>query len=90
MADPQEAATLIEGLVARARKAQAQIEFMTQEQVDEMATRIAWSGVQPDFARELAKMCVEETGMGVEQHKYGKLMVKVKETIARGTVMPPM
>ena len=81
MADPQEAAQLIEGLVARARKAQAQIEFMNQEQVDEMATRIAWSGVKPDFARKLVKMCVEETGMGVEDHKYGKLQVKVKGTL---------
>jgi len=81
MADPQEAAKLIEGLIERARKAQAQIEFASQEQVDEMATRVAWSGVQPDFAKKLAKMCVEETGMGVEAHKYGKLMVKVKGTL---------
>jgi sulfoacetaldehyde dehydrogenase len=81
MADPQEAAKLIEGLVQRARKAQAQIEFATQEQVDEMATRVAWSGVQPDFAKKLAKLCVEETRMGVEAHKYGKLMVKTKGTL---------
>ncbi len=81
MADPHEADKLIEGLVARARKAQAVIEFMTQEQVDVMATRIAWSGVKPDFARKLAKMCVEETGMGVEDHKYAKLQVKVKGTL---------
>jgi len=81
MADPQEAAKMIEGLIARARKAQKQIEFASQEQVDEMATRVAWSGVEPKFAKELAQLCVDETGMGVPEHKYGKLMVKVKGTL---------
>ena len=64
MADQNEAAKYIAGLMERARKAQAAIEFATQEQVDELCVRVAWSGVQPDFAKKLAKFCVEETGMG--------------------------
>jgi sulfoacetaldehyde dehydrogenase len=78
MAEEQDVAQYVADLIARARKAQAVIEFATQEQVDEMATRIAWSGVRPDFAEEYTRFCEEETGMGYGPHKYGKLMTKVK------------
>jgi len=81
MAEDQDAAKYIAELIARARKAQAVIEFATQEQVDELATRIAWSGVRPDFAEPYTKFCAEETRMGVQAHKYGKLMTKVKGTL---------
>ena len=81
MADAAEAAKYIEGLMERARAAQAQIEFASQEQMDELATRVAWSGVEPNFARKLAKFAVEETGMGNEPSKYGKLQVKIKGTL---------
>jgi sulfoacetaldehyde dehydrogenase len=74
----QDVAQYITGLVARARKAQARIEFATQEQVDDMATRIAWSGVRPDFAQRYVEFCAQETGMGHAPHKYAKLMTKVK------------
>jgi sulfoacetaldehyde dehydrogenase len=68
----------ITGLVERARKAQAQIEFATQEQVDEMCVRVAWSGVRPDFAKEYTEFCAQETGMGYGPHKFLKQMTKVK------------
>ncbi|UCB46388.1 MAG: aldehyde dehydrogenase family protein [Spirochaetota bacterium] len=76
--DPKIAAKYITGLVERARKAQAKIEFATQEMVDGMATRIAWSGVRPDFATSYTKFCEEEIRMGYQPHKYAKLMTKVK------------
>ncbi len=81
MQETQDAAGYVAALVERARKAQAQIEFATQEQVDEMATRIAWSGVRPDFAKEYTEFCAKETRMGYAPHKYGKLMTKVKGTL---------
>ncbi len=81
MAEDQDAAKYIADLIARARKAQAEIEFATQEQVDDMATRVAWSGVRPDFAQKYTKFCTEETGMGYQPHKYGKQMTKVKGTL---------
>ena len=81
MADDQDAAKYIAELIARARKAQAVIEFATQEQVDDLATRVAWSGVRPDFAEPYTKFCAEETRMGVQAHKYGKQMTKVKGTL---------
>jgi len=81
MAEDQDAAKYIADLIARARKAQAEIEFATQEQVDDMATRVAWSGVRPDFAESYTKFCTEETRMGYQPHKYGKQMTKVKGTL---------
>lgn len=78
MSDVQNASAYIAGLVERARKAQAAIEFASQEQVDEMCVRIAWSGVKPDFADKLAKFAAEESGMGKADSKYGKIMTKVK------------
>lgn len=78
MADQKEAAELVAGLIKRARAAQAQIEFALQEQVDELATRVAWAGVRPVFAQKISEMLVEESGMGYAPHKYGKMMTKIK------------
>ena len=74
----QDAAQYIEELVTRARKAQAEIEFESQEKIDEVVKRVAWSGVRPDFAEDFAKLCAESTAMGYAPHKYGKLQVKIK------------
>ncbi len=71
----------IAGLIDRAKKAQAKIACATQEQVDEMCTRIAWSGVQPEFALKFAEFCVQDSGMGRADHKYAKLMAKIKGTL---------
>jgi sulfoacetaldehyde dehydrogenase len=76
--DPAQVQQYITGLVERARKAQAKIELATQEQVDEMCTRVAWAGVRPDFAQKYVEHCVQETGLGVVAHKFAKQMTKVK------------
>ena len=68
----------IAGLVERARVAQRQIEFASQEEVDLMCQRIAWAGVEPAFAEKLAAFCVEDSGMGFAPHKYAKLQNKIK------------
>ncbi len=76
-----EAQTYISGLVNRARAAQQKIEFASQKEVDDLATRIAWACVQPDFAQRAAESLVAESGMGIVKHKVGKIMVKVKGTL---------
>jgi sulfoacetaldehyde dehydrogenase len=81
MADPKEAAAYIAGLVERARAAQKKVEFMTQEQVDEMCVRVAWAGCKPDFAKKLADFAAEESGMGNGPDKIGKIYAKVKGTL---------
>jgi acyl-CoA reductase-like NAD-dependent aldehyde dehydrogenase len=68
----------ISKLMDRARAAQKQIEFFSQEQVDDMCERIAWATIQEDFAQALSELAVEETGMGDVPSKYGKMMNKVR------------
>lgn len=74
----KETADFVTGLIQRARNAQAKIEFATQEQVDDLVVRIAWAACQPDFARKLADFTTAETRMGIADHKYAKIMTKVK------------
>ncbi len=62
----------------RARAAQKQIEFYSQEQVDDMCQRIAWATIQEDFVDKLVTLAVEETGMGDYPSKYAKMMNKVR------------
>jgi sulfoacetaldehyde dehydrogenase len=81
MADPKEAAAYVAGLIARAREAQKKIEFASQEQVDDLCTRVAWAGCKPDFATKLAEFAAEESGMGIPSDKYGKIMAKVKGSL---------
>lgn len=81
MAENVETVKMISELIRRARKAQAVVEFATQEQVDELATRIAWAGVKPDFAQKLSETLVEEGGLGYAPDKVAKMMVKIKGTL---------
>lgn len=66
------------GLVDRARAAQKKIEFATQEEIDLLVAKMGWAAVQPDFAQELADLLVKESGMGRADHKFAKIMNKVK------------
>ena len=81
MADQKAAAAYVAGLVKRAREAQGQIEFASQEQVDELCARVAWAGCKPDFASKLSSFAAEESGMGIPSDKYAKIMAKVKGTL---------
>lgn len=78
MSDIKEAQEYIAGLVARAREAQKKVEFATQEEVDSLVLKIGWATVQPDWAQELANTLAEESGMGRPDHKFAKIMTKVK------------
>ena len=61
---------LIQELVARSRKAQAILEGYTQAQLDAVVRAMAKAIF--DNAEPLAKMAVEETRMGVYEHKIAK------------------
>jgi sulfoacetaldehyde dehydrogenase len=60
----------IKDLVARAHAAQEQIEFWSQEQVDEMVAAVGWHALQA--AEACAQLAYEETGMGVYKDKLIK------------------
>lgn len=68
----------IGSLVARARIAQAKIEFASQEEVDFITARVAWACVQPDFSLKLAEFCAKESGMGHIPDKHVKIQNKVR------------
>jgi len=71
--------SIIETLVAKARKAQAEIEFWDQERVDEMVAAVGWWCYQS--AAECAKLAFEETAMGVYEDKLVKHQKKTLGTL---------
>jgi len=71
----------ISELVARARAAQEQIEFWTQERVDEMVAAVGWEVYKREHAEACAKLAVEETGMGVYEDKVLKHQKKTLGTL---------
>ncbi len=67
-------------IVNRSKEAQKTIEFASQEEVDKICAYIACAGTRDKFAKDLAHFAVEESKMGREDSKYGKILVKVKGT----------
>ena len=64
--------TLIEKLVANAKKAQETINNYSQEQVDELILAVAWEIIQPENNQELSEMAVKDTGLGNIEDKKRK------------------
>ncbi len=67
----------VRNLVAKAREAQEVMKTFTQEQVDEIVRSMAQEG--ESIAEWLAKAAVEETEMGVYEHKVIKNLFAVKK-----------
>lgn len=67
---------MVATLIERARIAQKELENYTQEQIDRLVREIGKTVY--DHAEMLAKMAVEETGMGVYDHKVAKNKGKSK------------
>jgi len=66
--------TIIDELISKAKVAQSTIEYWPQEKVDDLAAIIGWETYR--LADKIAKLAVEETGMGVYEHKKAKHEVK--------------
>ena len=71
--------SIIDGLIKKAKVAQEAIEFWSQEQVDMMVAAVGWETYKQ--AAEIAKLAVEETGMGVYEHKLLKHQKKTLGTL---------
>ena len=71
-----ESKTYIEELINKARTAQLAYEGFNQEQVDKIVKAIA--KVVYDNAEPLARMAVDETGMGIYEHKIKKNQGKAR------------
>ncbi len=68
----------IEGLIEKARKAQAVIEGYSQEQVDKLTAMLAYEMTRENIKQELADLALEETDLGDIPSKLGKIESKVK------------
>ena len=69
-----EAKEMVQGMIDRARIAQKEFEKYPQEKVDKAVRAVG--KIIYDNADPLAKMAVEETGMGVYEHKINKNTAK--------------
>ncbi len=76
-----EAAAEIAGLVARSRKAQAEIEHATQARVDVLIRAMVWAVAKPGTAEEIARHTVEETQLGNYDGKYLKIFRKTRAAL---------
>lgn len=66
------AADTVTALVSKARTAQAQFDRYSQQQVDEVVTAAAWALMKPANNERLARLAVEETGLGNVADKVTK------------------
>jgi sulfoacetaldehyde dehydrogenase len=71
----------LQTLIERARIAQKQVEFWTQEQVDEMVAAAGWETCKQESAEAAARLAADETRMGVYEHKVLKHHKKTLGTL---------
>ncbi len=66
----------IKEMYDRARKAFEQIEYWPQEKVDEMVAAVGWEWQKPETAEVLARLAVDESGIGVYEDKVARFRAK--------------
>ncbi|MDK1045827.1 MAG: aldehyde dehydrogenase family protein [Anaerolineales bacterium] len=71
----------IQELYERARRAFEQIEFWPQDKVDEMVAAVGWEWQREGTAKELARLAVDESGIGVYEDKVAKIQSKTRGTL---------
>jgi sulfoacetaldehyde dehydrogenase len=64
-------------MMERARAAQKVVEFWPQEKVDEMVLAVGWESYKLETAEACARLAVDETGLGVYEHKVIKHQKKI-------------
>jgi len=72
----------IQEMYRRARKAFEEVEFWSQEKVDEMVMAAGWEWQKEDGAKKLARLAVDESrGIGVYEDKMLKIQAKTRGTM---------
>ncbi|MDR0238742.1 MAG: aldehyde dehydrogenase family protein [Deltaproteobacteria bacterium] len=69
--------SLIDDLVSKARAAQEKVANYTQAQIDDVCKAVAWQVYKDENIRQLARLAVDETGMGNYEDKLTKHKNKV-------------
>lgn len=59
-------------MLARAREAQKIVEYWPQEKVDEMVLAVGYESYKRETAEEVARLAVDETGLGIYEDKVAK------------------
>src|SRR5579872_6717230 len=76
-----EATAKVAAFVARAREAQLAIRDYTQEQTNQLVTAVAWACYKPENAQRLARLAIEDTGIGRYEDKVTKNQRKTFGTL---------
>ena len=71
----------IQEMYARARKAFEIVEHWPQEKVDEMVAAAGWEWQKEETAKALARLAVDESGIGVYEHKVAKIKSKTRGSL---------
>ncbi len=71
----------IQEMYQRAKQAFAEVRFWSQEQVDEMVLAVAWEWQKEEVRKQLAKLAVDESGIGVYEDKLTKIRTKTLGTL---------
>jgi sulfoacetaldehyde dehydrogenase len=71
----------VDELVARARAAQRALAGHSQEQADELVAAVAWAGYKRENVERLARLAVEDTGLGRFEDKVAKTRRKTFGTL---------
>jgi len=71
----------IKEMYQRARQAFREVEYWSQEQVDEMVQAVAWELLREDVRHKLGHLAVDESGIGVAQDKVNKIRNKTLGTL---------
>jgi len=71
----------LQGMLERARRAQAAAASWSQAQVDEAVAAAGWAVYRQDHAEACARLACDETGMGIYEHKLLKHRKKTLGTL---------
>ncbi len=74
-------AQIVADLIERARRAQAAIRNYTQAQANELVSAVAWSCYKRENAERLARLAIEDTGLGRYEDKVAKNQRKTFGTL---------
>ena len=71
----------IQEMYRRAREAFREVEYWPQEKVDEMVAAVGWEWQKVETAKALARLAVDESGIGVYEDKVSKIQSKTRGTL---------
>ncbi|MBW1696590.1 MAG: aldehyde dehydrogenase family protein [Deltaproteobacteria bacterium] len=71
----------IQEMYEKARKAFEEVRFWSQQQVDEMVMAVGWEWQKEETRKALARLAVDESGIGVYEDKLNKIKTKTLGTL---------